>query len=135
LHDGGGGWPLSVWLTPALQPFFAGTYFPPNSEQRAGRPGFKEILIKLNEAWRAKSHEIIDGSKDAINDLHTSMERQVAAGSTSTSLLSTNSIETCYAYFVNDFDEENGGFGNRPKFPQPGELFGKRVTIVSESMI
>ena len=47
---GSGGWPMSVWLTPGLQPFYGGTYFPPTS--RWGRPGFVEILTELARAWR-----------------------------------------------------------------------------------
>jgi len=117
--QGGGGWPLSVWLTPELQPFFAGTYFPPTSERMYGRPGFKEILLKLNEAWRTKSHEIIDGSKDAMKDIVTSIDRQRTNTDQQIDLPSKTSIQTCFAYFANDFDDENGGFGTTPKFPQP----------------
>ncbi len=120
--EGGGGWPLSVWLTPQLQPFFAGTYFPPTSERRYGRPGFKEILLKLNEAWSTKSNEIIDGSKDAIEILIKSMEKQAASAENDPDLPVNTSIQTCFAYFANDFDDVNGGFGTRPKFPQPGKF-------------
>lgn len=85
-----------------------------------GRPGFKELLLKLNEAWLTKSNEIIDGSKDAIKDLLTSMARQTAGVENDPALTSTSSIQTCFAYFANDFDDEHGGFGTQPKFPQPG---------------
>ena len=85
-----------------------------------GRPGFKELLLKLNEAWSTKSNEIIDGSQDAIKDLVTSMERQTAGSENDPALTSTSSIETCFAYFANDFDDDHGGFGTQPKFPQPG---------------
>jgi uncharacterized protein YyaL (SSP411 family) len=47
-----GGWPLSVWLTPDLRPFYGGTYFPPDSG--FGRPGFRSLLLKITEAWREK---------------------------------------------------------------------------------
>ncbi|CAF1488948.1 unnamed protein product [Adineta steineri] len=117
--EGGGGWPLSVWLTPQLQPFFAGTYFPPTSEHRYGRPGFKEILVKLNEAWSTKSNEIINGSKDSIEQLATIMDKRATTTENNSDLLTNTSIETCFAYFANDFDDDNGGFGTRPKFPQP----------------
>jgi uncharacterized protein YyaL (SSP411 family) len=119
--EGGGGWPLSVWLTPQLQPFFAGTYFPPTSEHRYGRPGFKEILLKLKEVWSTKSNEIIDGSKDAIEKLSTAMEKQAAITENDPDLPVDTSIQTCFAYFANDYDDDNGGFGTRPKFPQPGK--------------
>jgi uncharacterized protein YyaL (SSP411 family) len=118
--EGGGGWPLSVWLTPQLQPFFAGTYFPPTSAHRYGRPGFKEILLKLNEAWSTKSNEIMDGSKDAMQILTTTMDKQTISAENDPDLPVNTSMQTCFAYFANDFDDDNGGFGTRPKFPQPG---------------
>lgn len=97
-----------------------------------GRPGFKEILLKLNEAWRTKSHEIIDGSKDAMKDIVTSIDRQRTNTDQQFDLPSKTSIQTCFAYFANDFDDENGGFGTQPKFPQPGSFVdpSKRSTIV-----
>ncbi|CAF2398864.1 unnamed protein product [Rotaria sp. Silwood2] len=115
----GGGWPLSVWLTPQLQPFYAGTYFPPASEHQYGRPGFKEILLNLNKAWSTKSNEIIDGSKDAIQQLTKAIETQAASTENDPNLPLNSSIQTCFAYFANDFDDNNGGFGTHPKFPQP----------------
>jgi uncharacterized protein YyaL (SSP411 family) len=87
-----------------------------------GRPGFKELLLKLNEAWSTKSAEIIDGSKDAIQQLTTAMEKQAASAEGDPDLPPISSIETCFAYFANDFDDENGGFGSSPKFPQPGKF-------------
>ncbi|CAF0807742.1 unnamed protein product [Rotaria sp. Silwood1] len=116
---GGGGWPLSVWLTPQLQPFYAGTYFPPTNEHRYGSPGFKEILLNLNKAWSTKSNEIIDGSKDAIQQLTKAAEKQAASTENNPDLPANTSIQTCFAYFANDFDDDNGGFGTHPKFPQP----------------
>src|SRR5512135_221781 len=53
---GGGGWPMSVWLTPDLQPFFGGTYFPP--ESRFGHPGFASILTQIADAWRENRGQI-----------------------------------------------------------------------------
>src|ERR1700681_2526249 len=59
---GGGGWPMSVWLTPELQPFFGGTYFPP--EARAGRPGFPTALRRIANAWKQGHEKIAEqGSK------------------------------------------------------------------------
>lgn len=117
--EGGGGWPLSVWLTPDLKPFFAGTYFPPSSEHRYGRPGFKQILIQLNQAWSTKSSDIINGSKDAIEKLSTAMNKNSSSQENNPDMPNHTSAQTCFAYFANDFDDDNGGFGTRPKFPQP----------------
>src|ERR1019366_4136377 len=59
---GAGGWPMSVWLTPDLEPFFGGTYFPPTS--RWGRPGFLEVLARLSESWRGDRPRVLKGAKD-----------------------------------------------------------------------
>src|SRR5947209_15680108 len=53
---GHGGWPMSVWLTPDLQPFVGGTYFPP--EERYGQPGFGNVLLKIAAAWQNNSIKI-----------------------------------------------------------------------------
>ena len=55
---GGGGWPMSVWLTPDLKPFFGGTYFPP--EDRYGRPGFTKVLQRIAEAWEKDRAKIVE---------------------------------------------------------------------------
>src|SRR5438128_7222250 len=60
LNQGQGGWPMSVFLTPDMHPFFAGTYFPP--EDRYGRPGFKRILLAIAEAWRTKHDQVVEQS-------------------------------------------------------------------------
>jgi len=69
---GSGGWPMSVWLTPELKPFFAGTYFPPDS--RYGRPGFKDLLLKLSEIWNTERDKIVQQAEmltDAVRKLST----------------------------------------------------------------
>src|SRR5262249_23624011 len=57
LNQGQGGWPMSVFLTPDLQPFFAGTYFPP--DDRYGRPGFKRLLAALADVWRTRPDDVV----------------------------------------------------------------------------
>ena len=74
---GGGGWPMSVWLTPDLKPFFGGTYFPP--EQRYGHPGFPMVLERVAEAWRQDRDRIVESSRDAIEQL-TKQSAVAAAG-------------------------------------------------------
>jgi uncharacterized protein YyaL (SSP411 family) len=64
---GGGGWPMSVWLTPDLKPFMGGTYFP--SEDKWGRPGFKTILLRIAEAWKTDRDAITASADAAINHL------------------------------------------------------------------
>src|SRR5438067_703129 len=64
---GGGGWPMSVWLTPDLTPFVGGTYFPP--EDRYGRPGFPTDLHRISEAWHRDRDRIIDSSSELLEAL------------------------------------------------------------------
>lgn len=130
---GGGGWPLSVWLTPQLQPFFSGTYFPPTSEHRYGRPGFKEILLQLHQVWTTKSSDIISGSKDTIDQLNSAVEKQAASADSAADVISKTSVQTCFAYFANDFDDDQGGFGSSPKFPQPGRFDPNSSTLFTRA--
>lgn len=76
--------------------------------------------MSLKESWSTKSHEIVTGSKDAIQQLTKAIEKQTASAANDLGLPSNTSIDTCFAYFANDFDDDNGGFGTSPKFPQPG---------------
>ena len=64
---GSGGWPMSVWLTPELKPFFGGTYFPP--ENRYGHPGFASILTQIAEAWRTDRAQIVESARDVVEQL------------------------------------------------------------------
>src|SRR6266508_460143 len=57
---GSGGWPMSVWLTPSLQPFYGGTYFPPSA--RWGRPGFSEILEEIARGWREEPDKVVQSA-------------------------------------------------------------------------
>src|SRR5467141_1469820 len=71
---GGGGWPMSVWLTPDLKPFVGGTYFPP--DDRYGRPGFATALHRIAEAWSKDRDRIVNSSNDVLEQLRK--ETQVA---------------------------------------------------------
>jgi len=110
---GSGGWPMSVWLTPSLQPFFAGTYFPPDS--RYGRPGFPDLLQRLHAAWMEQREQVLKSGADIIKALkeHTA----IAANADSTVLFSPI-LCTAYSQFYSSYDERLGGFGNAPKFPR-----------------
>jgi hypothetical protein len=111
---GSGGWPMSVWLTPNLQPFFAGTYFPPDS--RYGRPGFPDLLQRLHTAWMEQREQVLQSGEQIIKALqeHTSV-----AAAPDSALLFTPILRTAYSQFYSSFDERLGGFGNAPKFPRP----------------
>jgi len=116
---GGGGWPMSVWLTPELKPFYGGTYFPP--EQRYGHPGFPMVLERVAEAWRQDRARIEESSRAAIEQL-TKQSAVVAAGPGSTLRPDKDTLDAGFYAFRRTFDARNGGFGEAPKFPRPVAL-------------
>jgi uncharacterized protein len=108
---GGGGWPMSVFLTPGLHPFFGGTYFPPDN--RYGRPGFGSILERIAEVWRKDRARIVQASAESIGQLARHSES--AAGGVPDRTV----LDATFQYFRRTFDSEHGGFGDAPKFPRP----------------
>jgi uncharacterized protein YyaL (SSP411 family) len=120
--QGGGGWPMSVFLTPDLHPFFGGTYFPP--QDAYGRPGFKTVLDRLVSIWKQKKEEIKTSSADSMRQLgeiiSSSARGNGEAGGTIEELV--KSISHCATSFEQRFDSRLGGFGSAPKFPRPSEL-------------
>jgi len=110
---GGGGWPMSVWLTPNLQPFVGGTYFPP--EDRYGQPGFQKVLERVAEAWKQNHEKITEQGAKIISALQ---EAQAAAPDSSDKI-DINVLEKACEQFSGIFDAKEGGFGNAPKFPRP----------------
>jgi uncharacterized protein YyaL (SSP411 family) len=116
---GAGGWPMSVWLTPDLQPFFGGTYFPPT--ERWGRPGFLQILEQLARAWRTEREAIVSSAADAIAQLRRASGADEPAPDRG-SVAGLNALTTGIAAFAETFDARHGGFGGAPKFPRPSEL-------------
>jgi uncharacterized protein YyaL (SSP411 family) len=113
---GTGGWPMSVFLTPALKPFYAGTYFPP--EDRMGLPGFRRVLETLAEAWKKDRREIENSASQISQALYEFYQRPRA----NKSELSRFALDACYASLAESFDEQYGGFGSSPKFPMPTYL-------------
>ena len=110
---GGGGWPMSVWLTPNLQPFVGGTYFPP--EDRYGQPGFKKVLERVAEAWKQNHEKITEQGAKIISALQEAQ----AATPDSSDKIDINILEKACEQFSGIFDAKEGGFGNAPKFPRP----------------
>ena len=109
---GSGGWPMSVWLTPELQPFYGGTYFPPDS--RYGRPGFKELSQHLAKAWSTDRQRVIDSGRNVTEQLSA-----LSSGTTAPSVVDESVFEAPFAQFRRMFDPQWGGFGTAPKFPRP----------------
>ena len=110
---GQGGWPMSVFLTPELKPFFGGTYFPPDN--RYGQPGFKTVLQSLARAWRQERDKIDQSSADVIGQLAAFGEPRASGPSG----LDASVLDSAYQYFRRTFDATYGGFGPAPKFPRP----------------
>jgi uncharacterized protein YyaL (SSP411 family) len=110
-----GGWPLSVWLTPDLEPFFGGTYFPP--EDRWGRTGFRKILLQISQLWQQRRGDVLK----TANQLTTSLNQinQVQAVDIP---LDQSLWKSAFKSAEQRFDERHGGFGGAPKFPQAMEL-------------
>lgn len=114
LHGRGGGWPLTVFLTPDdLTPFFAGTYFPPLSAH--GMPAFVDVLERIAGVWRDQ-REAVRKQNAKLQELFDSL------GPTAAAALSHEPVEGAVGAMERVFDTEHGGFGDAPKFPHPGPL-------------
>jgi uncharacterized protein len=107
-----GGWPMSMFLTPELKPFFGGTYFPP--ETRYGRIGFGDLLDRIHEAWTADRDNVL-ASADAI----TEHLRGLASASRRGGMPDASVLDAGFEAFAGHFDAPHGGFGGAPKFPRP----------------
>src|SRR6266702_4515582 len=112
---GGGGWPMSVWLTPQLEPFVGGTYFPP--EDRFGQPAFNRVLQRIAEAWKNDREKISKQGANIVDALREAAKAQTSAGRIDAAIL-----ESAYQQFARTFDAHEGGFGGAPKFPRPVTL-------------
>ncbi|RKH32890.1 thioredoxin domain-containing protein [Corallococcus praedator] len=110
----GGGWPLTVFLTPDLRPFYGGTYFPP--EDRYGRPGFPRLLTALRDAWDTKADEIEEQARRFQEGLGELSSHGLDA---TPGHLSAEDIVAMGHAMAKRMDPVNGGFGGAPKFPNP----------------
>src|SRR5512134_3672479 len=112
---GAGGWPMSVWLTPDLRPFYGGTYFPPTG--RWQRPGFVDVLLEIARAWRDERDKVVE-SAAAVTERLREMER----GAAEPDVPPVSALDATRRLFRASFDARRGGFGGAPKFPRPSEL-------------
>ena len=113
-----GGWPNSVFLTPDLKPFYAGTYFPP--ADTPGRPGFPTILDAVHEAWVTREAEVIESA----NQISNTIEMATSRGFTALNARAVDRSLTTSAldYLRTAYSHAYGGFGTAPKFPSPANL-------------
>jgi uncharacterized protein len=112
---GSGGWPLSVWLTPDLKPFYGGTYFPP--ESRRSHPGFADVLREIARVWRS-DRSTIQASAEALTDRLRALKMPPGGDA----VAGPDTLAEGVAVFAEAFDPARGGFGDAPKFPRPSEL-------------
>ncbi len=113
LTTGGGGWPLNVFLTPDLKPFYGGTYFPP--EPKHGRPSFRQLLGRVAELWKDRRGDVEESAQDITARLQSMAEHDPSnafpAGG--------RELHGAMQAFLHEFDPAHGGFGDAPKFPRP----------------
>lgn len=110
---GNGGWPMSIFMTPEQKPFFAGTYFPPESQY--GRPGLRRLLLTVAERWQDNKTGLFETADSIINNINTN-------NNASDNRINEKLPETAAGIFTESFDIKYGGFGTAPKFPTPHNL-------------
>ncbi len=122
---GSGGWPMSIFMTPEREPFFAGTYFPKRSKY--GMPGFIELLEIIKEHWENGREKLLSPVGDIIHALNEE-DKQSEVSQQFTKQL----FDRAYRSFSGSFDPKYGGFGHAPKFPAPHNLmFLMRYGIIN----
>jgi len=109
---GSGGWPMSMFLTNELKPFYGATYVPPASKY--GLPGFEDLIHQLETAWKTRRDEVNASGEDIINHI-----REASKNIKTNAKLTSEMLLSGAKQFKNGFDEEYGGFGGAPKFPRP----------------
>lgn len=126
--SGGGGWPMSVFLTPDLQPFYGGTYYPKTNMVRGGQlvqPSFTALLLRVAELWRDKKDVLKhQGEQDMskIAQFISEQEDDEAGASREADGGGTAVLAKCVQQLHKRFDRQLGGFGPAPKFPRPCEI-------------
>jgi uncharacterized protein YyaL (SSP411 family) len=109
---GSGGWPMSMFLTPDLKPFYGATYIPPVS--RYGMPGFPELITEIHNAWINRREELIKSGDNIISYLSKAF-----SATDKSSKIDHSMFQRALELFKSQYDEQYGGFGGAPKFPRP----------------
>src|SRR5262245_54331651 len=117
LQTGHGGWPMSVFLTPDLQPFYGGTYFPPDDRYGGRLPSFKQLLLAIIDAWENRRDQLRSHAGQFAEQVRAATHLQRGAGALDEGLLRRAADELRHS-----FDPVHGGFGREPKFPHPMDL-------------
>lgn len=116
---GSGGWPMSVFLTPELKPFYGGTYFPPDS--RWGRPGFLDLVQEIARVW-TEDRPRVDYAAAELFDRLTSVAGADGRARPESTVAGPDALAEAVEQYQASFDRRRGGFGEAPKFPRPSEL-------------
>ncbi|MBI5157101.1 MAG: thioredoxin domain-containing protein [Acidimicrobiia bacterium] len=111
--SGRGGWPMTVFLTPSAEPFFAGTYFP--RADRPGHPSFTSVLTAIHEAWSTRRADLEIQARSLAVRVAAELPHPPRA-------IDHAALAAAYAGIRADFDPDHGGFGGAPKFPQAPTL-------------
>jgi len=111
---GHGGWPMSVFLTPELQPFFGGTYFPPSP--RHGSPSFSDVLLSIADAWEHKRESVVEQAGELTRAIVEEGQQDARAP------LPESVLDDSVTALSRAFDPRHGGFGPAPKFPHAGDI-------------
>ena len=109
---GSGGWPMSMFLTTELKPFYGATYVPPASKY--GLPGFEDLIQQLATGWKTRRDEVNESGEKILEHIREASQNITSAGELDKEMLLKGAQQ-----FKNGFDEEYGGFGESPKFPRP----------------
>ena len=117
---GSGGWPMTVFLTPDLKPFYGGTYFPPDN--RGGMMGFKTLLAKVDQLWRDERKKVTDSADTLTAMLKEAAATQPAGGGNDAPPIPPAVLAAALKRYESQFDAKWGGFGRSPKFPEPPAL-------------
>ncbi|MGI9553721.1 MAG: thioredoxin domain-containing protein, partial [Thermodesulfobacteriota bacterium] len=117
LSQGSCGWPLNVFMTPDKKPFYAATYIPKNSKY--GRIGMMELVPRVDELWKNKREDLLKSANSVTETLAVATDPTRIQSSEELSKLT---LQRGYEQLAGRYDSENGGFGNRPKFPTPHNL-------------
>jgi uncharacterized protein YyaL (SSP411 family) len=108
---GHGGWPLTIFMTPEKEPFFAGTYFPPANYRN--RPGFPYVLKQIYAAWTNEREKVVESAQGIIEHLRAQSSQNALE------TLPNDILDQTFAQYEQRFDPVRGGFGAQPKFPSP----------------
>lgn len=115
---GRGGWPMSVFLTPDLKPFYGGTYWPPR--QRGGMPGFEQVMAAVLDAWKNRRAALFDQAQQLTD--HLKVVGSAGTDGKAAPPLKPEMLKPAAESLGKLFDPKEGGFGGAPKFPHPMDL-------------